>query len=195
MDLDSLASGKRLHVTNLSRNVRAEHLEEIFGHFGKVTSVSLAVDARVGLSKGYGYVEFASHDDADQAQQCLDAGALDGNKLKVSFVVAGRANTNDRSGDVDRLPHRPIYRRRDDSPPRRYRPQPRVYRRVAYSRSRSPRHDRKRRWSRSESSDSSSYSRSSDSFSSSSSSHSYSSRSSSASSSVDSARDDRGERK
>lgn len=76
----------RLRVSNLTRNVKAEHLEEIFGQFGQVTSVSLAVDSRVGLSKGYGYVDFASYDDAQDAQESMDHGTLDGNALEVSFV-------------------------------------------------------------------------------------------------------------
>lgn len=178
-------SSLRLHVSNLTRNVRAEHLEEVFGHFGKVTSVSLAVDGRVGLSKGYGYVEFASHDEAQTAQRCLDDGALDGNQLKVTFVVAGRSQPPARADDAKQSQRY----RRADTPPRRYRPQPRVYRRVAYSRSRSPRPDRRRRLSRSDSSDfsSSSYDSRSE-YSSSGSSRSYSSRSSSVSSSPGSSR-------
>ncbi|CAH0373765.1 unnamed protein product, partial [Pelagomonas calceolata] len=41
-----------LRVTNLTRQVTAAHLREVFGHFGDVARVDLAVDATVGLSRG-----------------------------------------------------------------------------------------------------------------------------------------------
>jgi RNA recognition motif-containing protein len=41
-----------LHVKNLTRNVRREHLAEIFGRYGRVRRVDVAMDAEVGLPKG-----------------------------------------------------------------------------------------------------------------------------------------------
>ncbi|CAN0149298.1 unnamed protein product, partial [Ascophyllum nodosum] len=60
---------------------------EIFGSYGKVTSVDLAVDKRVNLPKGYAFVEFVERAEAEQAQLYLDGGQLDGEKLKVAFVL------------------------------------------------------------------------------------------------------------
>ena len=61
-----------LRVTNLTRQVTAAHLREVFGHFGDVARVDLAVDATVGLSRGYAVVELASRADAEAAKASLD---------------------------------------------------------------------------------------------------------------------------
>ena len=57
----------KLHVSGLSRNVTAEHLREVFGTFGALRGVELAVDRRVGLSRGFGYVEFEHRREAEGA--------------------------------------------------------------------------------------------------------------------------------
>lgn len=57
----------KLHVSGLSRNVAADHLREIFGTFGALRGVELAVDRRVGLSRGFGYVEFEHRREAEGA--------------------------------------------------------------------------------------------------------------------------------
>ena len=56
-----------LHVKNLTRNVNEEHLREIFGNYGSIKNVELAVDALVKLPKGYAFIEFASVDLAKAA--------------------------------------------------------------------------------------------------------------------------------
>lgn len=56
----------------MTRNVREEHLDEIFSRFGRVRRVVLERDQRVQLSKGEGTVEFERADDADEAQLCMD---------------------------------------------------------------------------------------------------------------------------
>lgn len=62
----------KLHVSGLSRNVTAEHLREIFGTFGGLRDVELAMDRRVGLSRGFGYVEFEHRREAEGA--CVRTG-------------------------------------------------------------------------------------------------------------------------
>ena len=82
-----------LRVTNLTRQVTAAHLREVFGHFGDVARVDLAGDATVGLSRGYAVVELASRADAVAAKAALDGTADDdrGDRrtLRVD-VAAGR---------------------------------------------------------------------------------------------------------
>ncbi|CAM9680922.1 unnamed protein product [Phaeothamnion confervicola] len=79
-----------LHVSNLTRNVKAGHLEEIFGEFGALAKVELAVDQTVNLPKGFAFVTFKQREDAEKAQLYLDGGQLDGNFLKVAFVLVNR---------------------------------------------------------------------------------------------------------
>lgn len=73
-----------------TRNVRNEHLEEIFGHFGSIKKVELRVDPKLKISKGFAYVEYKTPSDAENAQIHLDGGQLDGNVLKVSFVLVNQ---------------------------------------------------------------------------------------------------------
>ena len=87
-----------LRVTNLTRQVTAAHLREVFGHFGDVARVDLAVDATVGLSRGYAVVELASRADAEAAKASLDGGRLDGNRLAVRFDRAGGGPETRRAG-------------------------------------------------------------------------------------------------
>jgi len=47
-----------LYIRHLTRNVNESHLREIFGGFGKVVNVEIAVDKVVNLPKGYAYIEY-----------------------------------------------------------------------------------------------------------------------------------------
>jgi RNA recognition motif-containing protein len=58
---------KKLYVGNLSYNTHEEDLREAFSKFGEVLSATLIVDQTNGRSKGFGFVEMASDEDADKA--------------------------------------------------------------------------------------------------------------------------------
>jgi RNA recognition motif-containing protein len=47
--------------------------------------VHLAVDPRVGLPRGFGYVQYATPEDADEACKSLHGGKLDGNVMQVTL--------------------------------------------------------------------------------------------------------------
>merc|ERR1719253_831054 len=75
-----------LQVSNLTRNCKEDHLKEIFGNFGKVMAVHLAIDKEVALPKGYGYVDYEHKDEADAALRSMQGGQIDGNVIKIEFV-------------------------------------------------------------------------------------------------------------
>jgi len=58
---------KKLYVGNLSYNTHDEDLREAFSKIGEVLSVTLIVDQATGRSKGFGFVEMASDEDAEKA--------------------------------------------------------------------------------------------------------------------------------
>jgi RNA recognition motif-containing protein len=58
---------KKLYVGNLSYNTHDEDLREAFSKIGEVLSVTLIVDQATGRSKGFGFVEMASDEDAQKA--------------------------------------------------------------------------------------------------------------------------------
>lgn len=91
-----------LHVRNLTRNVNADHLHEIFGIYGSVLNVELAVDHAVSLPKGYAFVEYASRELAEAAIEHMDGGQIDSNQISVSVVgqkAGGRDDERDASRD------------------------------------------------------------------------------------------------
>ncbi len=58
---------KKLYVGNLSYNTHDEDLREAFSKIGEVVSVMLITDQATGRSKGFGFVEMATDEDAEKA--------------------------------------------------------------------------------------------------------------------------------
>ncbi|HTR45076.1 MAG TPA: RNA-binding protein [Thermodesulfovibrionales bacterium] len=58
---------KRLYVGNLSYKADEETLKEMFGEVGDVLSVKIITDPATGRSKGFGFVEMSSDEDAEKA--------------------------------------------------------------------------------------------------------------------------------
>jgi len=58
---------KKLYVGNLSYNTVEDDLREAFSKLGEVVSATLIVDQASGRSKGFGFVEMASDEDAAKA--------------------------------------------------------------------------------------------------------------------------------
>ena len=81
-----------MHVGHLTRNVQAEHIQEIFSTFGTVKHVELAMDKAVNLPRGFAYVEFSKRSEAEDAQRLMDGGQLDGNQLR--WVVSAQYFTH-----------------------------------------------------------------------------------------------------
>jgi cold-inducible RNA-binding protein len=58
---------KKLYVGNLSYNTQEEDLREAFSKIGEVLSATLITDQASGRSKGFGFVEMATDEDAAKA--------------------------------------------------------------------------------------------------------------------------------
>ena len=76
--------GKRLYVGNLSYSVDNAGLEELFTPFGQVTSAEVVMDRETGRSKGFGFVELASDDEAQAAITALSGKEHGGRALTVN---------------------------------------------------------------------------------------------------------------
>ena len=76
--------GKRLYVGNLPYSATTESLEELFGQFGQVTSAQVISDRETGRSKGFGFVEMSSDDEAASAIEALNGKDHDGRSLTVN---------------------------------------------------------------------------------------------------------------
>ncbi len=76
--------GKKLYVGNLSYSVTDAKLEELFAPFGTVETAEVIMDRATGRSKGFGFVEMSSDQEAQAAIAALDGQENDGRALKVN---------------------------------------------------------------------------------------------------------------
>jgi RNA recognition motif-containing protein len=98
---------KNIYVGNLPYDVSREELNELFGQFGQISSVNLISDKFTGRSKGFGFVEMASDQEADKAIQSLHETELKGRNITVnearprenSFGGGGGNGGGSRGGD------------------------------------------------------------------------------------------------
>ncbi len=75
---------KKLYVGNLAYAVDNAELEELFGQFGTVRSAEVIIDRGTGRSKGFGFVEMESDDDANAAIEALSGKEHGGRALTVN---------------------------------------------------------------------------------------------------------------
>jgi len=61
-----------LFVNHLTRNVKRDHLQEIFSTYGAIKEVDLFVDRRTGMSRGKANIVFEDRSSAEKAQSYLD---------------------------------------------------------------------------------------------------------------------------
>lgn len=75
---------KKVFVGNLARNVDADMLKMWFSEFGTVEHVNVVMDRDTGQSKGYGFVQMSSDQEAAAAMEALNNKEVDGRNLKVA---------------------------------------------------------------------------------------------------------------
>ena len=73
-----------IYVGNLPWAYRDDKLKELFEEHGEVTSAKVIVDRMSGRSRGFGFVEMASEEDAATAIEALNGYDADGRELKVN---------------------------------------------------------------------------------------------------------------
>ena len=76
--------GKKLYVGNLSYDVDSSELEQLFGAHGTVQSAEIISDRMTGRSKGFGFVEMGSEDEAQAAIAALNGQEHQGRALTVN---------------------------------------------------------------------------------------------------------------
>ncbi len=76
--------GKRLYVGNLSYSVTSSDLEKMLAEHGTVESAEVVSDRMTGRSKGFGFVEMGSDDEASAAIEALNGVSHDGRALTVN---------------------------------------------------------------------------------------------------------------
>jgi RNA recognition motif-containing protein len=86
---------KKLHVGNLAYSVTEDTLKEAFSRLGNVESVTIVKDRISGRSKGFGFVEMSTDQEAADVVEKLNKTELDG---RVMFVSEARSSIKDGGG-------------------------------------------------------------------------------------------------
>src|ERR1043166_3895011 len=63
---------KNIYVGNLAWSATADDLLEIFGQYGKVARAQVITDRETGRSRGFGFVEVESDEEAQKASDALN---------------------------------------------------------------------------------------------------------------------------
>lgn len=76
--------GKKLYVGNLPYEATNSSLQELFSKAGTVESANVIMDNFSGRSKGFGFVEMATEDEAKKAIEMFNSYELSGRQIVVN---------------------------------------------------------------------------------------------------------------
>ncbi|MBL7723820.1 MAG: RNA-binding protein [Chitinophagaceae bacterium] len=73
-----------MYVSNLSFHTTDADLKKLFEEFGAVSSAKVITDRETGRSRGFGFVEMDSNEEAGKAMKALNGKDIDGRSMSVS---------------------------------------------------------------------------------------------------------------
>jgi cold-inducible RNA-binding protein len=83
----------KLYVGGLSFSTSDERLREMFAMDGGVESAAVVMDRDTGRSRGFGFVEMATAEQAADAVKQFNGQAVDGRTLKVELSTGAGAGS------------------------------------------------------------------------------------------------------
>jgi RNA recognition motif-containing protein len=89
--------GKKLYIGNLSYSVDSTSLESMCASLGTVESARVITDRDSGRSKGFGFVEMSSPEEAEAVINSLNGRQVEGRQINVS-VAKPQAPREERGG-------------------------------------------------------------------------------------------------
>ena len=89
----------RLYAGNLNFDLTDALLREVFARLGGVERAEVMKDRWTGVSRGFGFVDMVTREDADNAIGELDGAELMGRILKVA-IAKPRESSRQQSGTV-----------------------------------------------------------------------------------------------
>lgn len=76
--------GTKLYVGSLPYSTTEQQLNELFSQYGTVQSAKVITDRYTGQSRGFGFVEMATGEEAQKAIAALNGSSLGGRTLVVN---------------------------------------------------------------------------------------------------------------
>jgi RNA recognition motif-containing protein len=89
---------QKLFIGGLAFSTSTERLREVFAAAGQVESAAVVTDRDTGRSRGFGFVEMATAEEADKAIAQFHGKDLDGRQLKVEKASPGGARSGGGGG-------------------------------------------------------------------------------------------------
>lgn len=85
-----------MYVSNLGFHISEAALRSLFEAFGRVSSAKIIADRETGNSRGFGFVEMESSEEANQAMSKLNGKELEGRSISVT-IARGKEEGSGRS--------------------------------------------------------------------------------------------------
>jgi len=76
--------GTKLFIGNIAFSETEDSINQLFSQHGSVASCQLIVDRDTGRSKGFGFVEMSTVEEAQEANSSLDGREISGRPMKVN---------------------------------------------------------------------------------------------------------------
>jgi len=89
---------KKLYIGSLSYDTTENTLKDTFAQAGTVESVAIIMDRISGRSKGFGFVEMSSEEEAQKAIEMFDGKELDGRTIVVNEARPMKDFSSNRGG-------------------------------------------------------------------------------------------------
>ena len=75
-----------IYVGNLPYSITEDSLREVFSPYGSVVSSRIIIDKLTGKSRGFGFIEMSTQEEADAAIKELDNAEVDGRNLRINLA-------------------------------------------------------------------------------------------------------------
>lgn len=95
-------STNKLFVGGLPYSTSDRQLEELFSQHGTVDSARIVTDRMNGRSRGFGFVEMSTHDEAQASINALNGQEYEGRTLTVNEAKPREPRRNDRDRSFGR---------------------------------------------------------------------------------------------
>ncbi len=97
-----MQQNQKLYVGSLPYRTTEEALHQLFSQYGTVTSVKIVTDRVTGQSKGFGFVEMGSADEAQKAIEGTNGTQFEGRNLIVSIARPPQSRDEGGAGGFER---------------------------------------------------------------------------------------------
>lgn len=94
--------GRKLYVGNLSFSVNDSSLQAMFAQFGTVESAKIIMDRETGRSKGFGFVEMSTDQEAQEAISRTNGTEVEGRAITVNEARPQEPRTGGGGGGGNR---------------------------------------------------------------------------------------------